>query len=67
MESRNYEEGGDYQQQPNQEEEEFKGPAPDFDKINLEKQYVPSIYENENMDFKVVKPQLHGSHIVYHV
>ena len=49
------------------EEEELKGPAPDFDKIPLEKQYIPSLYDDENFDFKVVKPQLHGSHIVYHV
>lgn len=28
---------------------------------------MPSLYEDENFDFKVVKPQLHGSHIVFHV
>lgn len=62
----------DYQNKPEEgagagagEEEEFKGA--DFDKIPLEKQFVPSLYEDENFDFKVVKPQLHGSHIVYHV
>lgn len=39
------------------EEEEFKGgQAPDFDKINLDKQYIPSLYDDENFDFKVVKP-----------
>jgi hypothetical protein len=48
------------------QEEEYKGSA-DFDKIPLEKQYVPSLYDDENFDFKVIKPQLQGSHIVYHV
>lgn len=33
----------------------------------MEKQQIPTIYDDENFDFKVVKPQLHGSHIVYHV
>jgi sorting nexin-1/2 len=33
----------------------------------LEKQQIPTIYDDENFDYKVVKPQLHGSHIVYHV
>ena len=47
------------------EEEEYKGP--DLDKMPEQKQYVPSLYEDENFDFKVAKPQLHGSHIVYHV
>jgi hypothetical protein len=48
-------ESEDYQPKGEQEEE-FKGPAPDFDKIALEKQYVPSLYEDENTDFKVIKP-----------
>lgn len=63
---------GDYQAKQEEggagargEEEKYEGA--DFDKIPLEKQYVPSLYEDENFDFKVVKPQLHGSHIVYHV
>ena len=62
---------GEYKQQEQQndggagEEEEFKGA--DLDKVPLEKQYIPSLYEDENFDFKVVKPQLHGSHIVYNV
>jgi len=59
-------ESEDYQPKGEQEEE-FKGPAPDFDKIALDKQFVPSLYEDENTDFRVIKPQLHGSHIVYHV
>jgi hypothetical protein len=33
----------------------------------IEKQQIPTIYDDENFDYKVVKPQLHGSHIVYHV
>ena len=37
------------------EEEEYKG----ADLAQLpEKQYVPSLYDDENFDFKVVKPQL---------
>ena len=48
-------------------EEEFKAGEVDFDKIPLEKQQIPTIYDDENFDYKVVKPQLHGSHIVYHV
>jgi hypothetical protein len=48
-------------------EEEFKAGEVDFDKVHLEKQQIPTIYDDENFDFKVVKPQLHGSHIVYHV
>lgn len=49
---------GEYKQQENNggEEEEFKGPAPDFDKIPLDKQFMPSLYEDENFDFKVIKP-----------
>jgi hypothetical protein len=39
-----------------QEEEEYKGSGADFDKIPLEKQYVPSLYDDENFDFKVAKP-----------
>ena len=40
----------------------------DFDKVPLqEKTFIPTIYDDENYDFKVVKPQLHGSHIVYNV
>ena len=36
--------------------------------INLqEKNFIPTIYDDENYEFKVVKPQLHGSHIVYNV
>jgi len=48
-------------------EEEFKAGEVDFDKVPLDKQQIPTIYDDENFDFKVVKPQLHGSHIVYHV
>ncbi len=67
-----YKAGGDAGETNHQpgggEEEEFKGgEQPDFDKIPLDKQFIPSIYEDDNFDFKVVKPQLHGSHIVYHV
>jgi hypothetical protein len=47
-------------------EEEFKGSSADFDKVPL--QFAPSaLYEDENYNFRVVKPQLHGSHIVYQV
>lgn len=48
-------------------EEEFKAGEVDFDKVPLDKQQIPTIYDDENFDYKVVKPQLHGSHIVYHV
>lgn len=49
------------------QEEEVKGTV-DFDKVPLqEKTFIPTIYDDENYDFKVVKPQLHGSHIVYNV
>lgn len=50
--------GGEMGQSPGAgEEEEFKaGEQPDFDKIPLDKQYIPSIYEDDNFDFKVVKP-----------
>lgn len=49
------------------QEEEVKGNV-DFDKVPLqEKTFIPTIYDDENYDFKVVKPQLHGSHIVYNV
>jgi hypothetical protein len=48
-------------------EEEFKAGDVDFDKVPLDKQQIPTIYDDENFDYKVVKPQLHGSHIVYHV
>jgi hypothetical protein len=37
------------------EEEEFKGNA-DFDKVQLDKQFVPSLYEDDNLEFKVAKP-----------
>ncbi len=62
-------EGGEMTQSPaGGDDEEFKGgEQPDFDKIPLDKQFIPSIYDDDNFDFKVVKPQLHGSHIVYHV
>jgi len=69
MESKRYDDDGNYNAGGDGgagEEEEYKG-SPDFDKIPLEKNYVPSLYDDENMDFKVIKPQLHGSHIVYHV
>ena len=49
------------------QEEEYKGTV-DFDKVPLqEKNFIPTIYDDENYEFKVVKPQLHGSHIVYNV
>jgi hypothetical protein len=49
------------------QEEEYKGTV-DFDKVPLqEKSFIPTIYDDENYEFKVVKPQLHGSHIVYNV
>ena len=49
------------------QEEEFKGTV-DFDKVQLQdKNFMPTLYDDENYEFKVVKPQLHGSHIVYHV
>lgn len=44
-------------------EEEIKGA--DFDKMALEKPFIPSLIEDGNFDFSVWKPRLQGSKIVY--
>ena len=33
----------------------------------MDKTYTPTVLEDDNFDFKVHKPQLQGSHIVYNV
>jgi hypothetical protein len=38
------------------QEEEFKGTV-DFDKVPVEqKNFIPTIYDDENYEFKVIKP-----------
>ena len=47
----------------NEEDEEIK----DFDKLAGEKDYVPILNEDDNLNFSVADPQLVNSHIVYNV
>ena len=47
------------------EEEEMKGV--DFEAIAKEQVYIPTLFEDDNFEFKVSNPQISSSHIVYNI